>query len=114
MTSFDGKHLMGDPDKVEETLLAADEILLSELLDIGVTQDLTIRYLCGLMKLLDEHANAVPDKYQDVKGAVKRVKGLIGSKRRAAAFEATAVHVAGWVPTHQRPDPDRDREIKRY
>ena len=114
MINFDGKHLMGDPDRVEETLLAADEILLSELLDIGVTQDLTIRYLCGLMKLLDEHSNAVPEKYQDVKESVKRVKGLIGARRRSAAFEATAVHVAGWVPTKHRPNPDRDLEIKRY
>ena len=114
MTNFDGKYLIGDEDRVEATLLAADEILLSELLDIGVTQDLTIRYLCGLMKLLDEHGNAVPEKYQDVKGAVKRVKGLIGSKRRAAAYESNAVHVAGWVPTKHRHNPDRDREIKRY
>ena len=114
MTNFGDKHLIGDQARVEATLLAADEILLSELLDIGVTQDLTIRYLCGLQKLLDEHSNAVPEKYQDLKGAVKRVKGLIGSKRRSAAFESQAVHVAGWVPTHHRDNPERDREIKRY
>ena len=114
MNSFDEKHLTGDPDRVEETLLAADEILLSELLDIGVTQDITIRYLCGLLKLLDEHSNVVPEKYQDVKGAVKRVKGLIGHKRRAAAFEANAVHAAGWAPTHYRYNPNRDLEIKRH
>ena len=114
MNSFEDKRLLGDQNRVEATLLAADEILLSELLDIGVTQDLTIRYLCGLMKLLDEHSNAVPEKYQDIKGAVKRVKGLIGSKRRAAAYESNAVHVAGWVPTKHRPNPDRDLEIKRH
>ena len=114
MTSFDEKHLTGNAERVEATLLAADEILLSELLDIGVTQDLTIRYLCGLQKLLDEHANAVPEKYQDIKGAVKRVKGLIGSRRRSAAFESQAVHVAGWVPTHYRYNPNRDLEIKRH
>jgi hypothetical protein len=106
MTNFKNKRLRGDASRVEATLLAADELLLSELLDMGVTQDLTIRYLCGLQKLLEENQQDVPQKYGDVCELVKTVKGLIGSKRRSAAFESIGTHKPGWVPSHHRPSTE--------
>tara|TARA_B100000497_G_C7603454_1_gene362536 strand:- start:701 stop:1024 length:324 start_codon:yes stop_codon:yes gene_type:complete len=103
MENFKNKQLTGNASRVEATLLAADELLLSELLDMGVTQDLTIRYFCALHKLLEENYKDVPAKYGDVCEQVKRVKGFIGSKRRSAAFKAIG---KGWPPSHDRPSTE--------
>ena len=114
MKDLSNARLKGDYERVERTLAAADEVLLSELLLLEVTQDLTIRFLCGVVKLLEVHSSDVPKRYQGVKDDVQRVKQLIGSRRRSEAFEANAVHVPGWVPTHQRANPRRDLKVKRH
>lgn len=75
-----------DANHKEKIIEAADDLLLSELLDLQCTSDLTIRFLCGLNSVLEQEKNRLPEKYGSTIGRVRRIKRLIPSQRRSEAF----------------------------